>query len=58
MNKTYEVTIKYLDGEVETTTINTHDIKWSLEQYIRNRKVFNEFNVVVKENEKEVKGNL
>lgn len=58
MNKTYEVTIKYLDGEVETTTITTNDIKWSLEQYIRNRKVFNEFNVVVKENEKEVKGNL
>ena len=58
MNKTYEVTIKYLDGEVETTTINTHDIKWSLEQYIRNRKLFNEFNVVVKENGKEVKGNL
>ena len=58
MNKTYEIRIKYLDGEVETTTINTHDIKWSLEQYIRNRKVFNEFNVVVKENGKEVKGNL
>jgi len=58
MNKTYEITIKYLDGEVETTTINTHDIKWSLEQYIRNRKIFNEFNVVVKENGKEVKGNL
>lgn len=58
MNKTYEITIKYLDGEVETTTITTHDIKWSLEQYIRNRKVFNEFNVVVKENGKEVKGNL
>ena len=58
MNKTYEVTIKYLDGEVETTTITTDNIKWSLEQYTRNRKLFSESNIVVKENGKEVKGNL
>ena len=55
MSKTYEITIKYLDGQVETTTINTNDIKWSLDQFIRNRKVFNELNIELKENGKEEK---
>lgn len=50
MNKTYEITIKYLDGQVETTTIITTDIVWSLDQYIRNRKVLGELNVELKEN--------
>lgn len=50
MNKTYEITIKYLDGQVETTTIITTDIVWSLDQYIRNRKVLGELNVKLKEN--------
>ena len=45
MSKTYEITIKYLDGQVETTTINTNDIVWSLDQFIRNRKVFNGLNI-------------
>jgi hypothetical protein len=55
MSKTYEITIKYLDGQIETTTINTNDIKWSLDQFIRNRKVFNELNIELKENGKEEK---
>jgi hypothetical protein len=55
MSKTYEITIKYLDGQVETTTINTNDILWSLDQFIRNRKVFNGLNIELKENGKEEK---
>jgi hypothetical protein len=55
MSKTYEITIKYLDGQVETTTINTNDIKWSLDQFIRNRKVFDGLNIELKENGKEEK---
>jgi hypothetical protein len=61
MSKKYEITIKYLDGQVETTTIITDDIKWSLDQFVRNRKLFNELNVFaivpvinpLKENDKE-----
>jgi hypothetical protein len=53
MSKKYEITIKYIDGMVETTTITTDDIKWSLDQFIRNRKIFNELNVELKENGKE-----
>jgi hypothetical protein len=61
MSKKYEITIKYLDGQVETTTIITDDIKWSLDQFIINRKLFNELNVFaivpvinqLKENDKE-----
>jgi hypothetical protein len=53
MSKKYEITIKYLDGQVETTTIITDDIKWSLDQFVRNRKLFNELNVELKENDKE-----
>jgi hypothetical protein len=61
MSKKYEITIKYLDGQVETTTIITDDIKWSLDQFIRNRKLFDELNVFaivpvinqLKENDKE-----
>jgi hypothetical protein len=55
MSKTYEITIKYLDGQVETTTINTNDIVWSLDQFIRNRKVFEGLNIELKENGKEEK---
>lgn len=55
MNKTYEITIKYLDGLVETTTITTNDLKWSLDQFIRNRKVFDGLNIELKENGKEEK---
>ena len=55
MNKTYDITIKYLDGQVESTTITTNDIKWSLDQFIRNRKVFEGLNVEVQENGKEEK---
>jgi hypothetical protein len=61
MSKKYEITIKYLDGQVETTTIITDDIKWSLDQFVRNRKLFDELNVFaivpvinqLKENDKE-----
>jgi hypothetical protein len=55
MSKTYEITIKYLDGQVETTTINTNDIVWSLDQFVRNRKLFEGLNVELKENGKEEK---
>jgi len=55
MSKTYEITIKYLDGQVETTTINTNDIVWSLDQFIRNRKLFEGLNIELKENGKEEK---
>jgi len=55
MSKTYEITIKYLDGQVETTTINTNDIIWSLDQFIRNRKLFEGLNIELKENGKEEK---
>jgi hypothetical protein len=55
MNKTYEITIKYLDGQVESTTLTTNDIVWSLDQFIRNRKVFEGLNIELKENGKEEK---
>lgn len=55
MSKTYEITIKYLDGQVECTTLTTNDIKWSLDQFIRNRKVFEGLNIELKENGKEEK---
>lgn len=55
MSKTYEITIKYLDGQVENTTINTNDIVWSLDQFVRNRKLFEGLNVQLKENGKEEK---
>ena len=55
MNKTYEITIKYLDGQVENTTITTNDILWSLDQFVRNRKVFEGLNIELKENGKEEK---
>lgn len=55
MSKTYEITIKYLDGQVETTTINTTDILWSLDQFVRNRKLFEGLNIELKENGKEEK---
>lgn len=55
MSKTYEITIKYLDGQVENTTLTTNDIIWSLDQFIRNRKVFNGLNIELKENGKEEK---
>ena len=51
--KTYEVYLKYNDGTTETTTIVTEDIKWSIDQFIRNRKVINELNVELKEDGKE-----
>lgn len=39
MNKIkYKIDIKYLNGESESTIIETDDIKWSIDQYIRNRK--------------------
>jgi hypothetical protein len=53
MSKKYEITIKYLDGQVETATIITDDVKWSLDQFIRNRKLFGELNIELKENGKE-----
>ena len=53
--KTYEVYLKYNDGTTETTTIVTEDIKWSIDQFIRNRKVINELNVELKEDGKEEK---
>jgi hypothetical protein len=55
MNKTYEITIKYLDGQVESTTLTTNDIIWSLDQFVRNRKVFEGLNIELKENGKEEK---
>ena len=55
MNKTYEITIKFLDGQVENTTITTNDILWSLDQFVRNRKLFEGLNIELKENGKEEK---
>jgi hypothetical protein len=55
MNKTYEITIKYLDGQVESTTLTTNDIIWSLDQFVRNRKLFEGLNIELKENGKEEK---
>ena len=55
MNKTYEITIKYLDGQVENTTLTTNDIIWSLDQFVRNRKAFEGLNIELKENGKEEK---
>ena len=45
--------IKYLDGQVDTTTITTNDLKWSLDQFIRNRKVVENLNIELKEDDKE-----
>jgi len=58
--KTYEIYLKYPDGEVEEATITTDNIKWSIDQFIRNRKVFSEMNVELKEDgkDREEKGNL
>jgi hypothetical protein len=55
MSKTYEITIKYLDGQVESTTLTTNDIIWSLDQFVRNRKLFEGLNIELKENGKEEK---
>jgi hypothetical protein len=51
--KEYNIYIKYTDGTTETTDIITDDIKWSIDQFIRNRKVINELNVELKEDDKE-----
>jgi hypothetical protein len=40
MNKKYTIKISYLDGEEETITLVTDNIKWSLDQYQRNRNPF------------------
>jgi len=58
--QTYEIYLKYTDGEVEEATITTDNIKWSIDQFIRNRKVFSEMNVELKEDgkDREEKGNL
>ena len=53
--KTYEITIKYLDGQVESTSLTTNDIIWSVDQFVRNRKVFEGLNIELKENGKEEK---
>ena len=53
MSKKYEITIKYLDGQVETATIITDDVKWSLDQFNRHRTLFGELNIELKENGKE-----
>lgn len=58
--KTYEIYLKYPDGEVEEAIITTDNIQWSIDQFIRNRKVFSEMNVELKEDgkDREEKGNL
>ena len=38
--KRYIIEIKYSDDKVEELDISTDDIKWSMEQYQRNRKPF------------------
>ena len=37
----YIIEIKYLDDKVEELDISTDDIQWSMEQYQRNRTLFN-----------------
>ena len=58
--KTYEIYLKYPDGEVEEAIITTDNIQWSIDQFIRNRKVFSEMNVELKEDgkDREEKRNL
>ena len=51
--KEYNIYIKYIDGTTQTADIITEDIKWSIDQFIRNRKVINELNVELKEDGKE-----
>ena len=38
--KRYIIEIKYSDDKVEELDISTDDIKWSMEQYQRNRQPF------------------
>lgn len=39
--KKYTIDIKYTDGVKETIQLETSDLKWSMDQYIRNRKPLN-----------------
>lgn len=51
MNKTYKVELKYLDGSTYITEMATDNIKWTMEQYQRNREPF-EY-TILNQNEKE-----
>lgn len=55
MNKTYEIFIKYLDGQTETATITTHDIKWTIDQFTRNRNPYKDIIVELQSDEKEIR---
>lgn len=55
MNKIkYKIDIKYLNGESESTIIETDDIKWSINQYIRNRKAHSNLLVETLQDGKEI----
>ncbi len=55
MNKIkYKIDIKYLNGESESTIIETDDIKWSIDQYIRNRKAHSNLLVETLQDGKEI----
>lgn len=54
--KTYDIFIKYTDGTEDTTQITTGDIKWSIDQYIRNRNSISELKVDLKEDGTEEQG--
>ena len=56
--KTYNIFLRYTDGEVEEASITTDNIEWSIDQFVRNRKTFSELNVELKENGKEGKRTL
>ena len=57
-SKTYNIFLRYIDGETDNVTITTDNIEWSIDQFIRNRKTFSELNVELKENGKEGKRTL
>ena len=40
MNRKYKIDIDYFDGRQKTIEIETPDIKWTMEQYQRNRLPF------------------
>jgi hypothetical protein len=39
--KKYTIDIKYTDGVEETIQLETSNLKWTMDQYIRNRKPLN-----------------
>lgn len=51
--KKYKIDIKYFSGESESTILETDNIKWSIDQFIRNRKNHSDLKIETLEDVKE-----